>query len=50
MFEGCETINALPNISNWNTDSLTDINHMFYLCTALAVMPDISRWNISKVN
>ena len=40
---------SLPDISKWNTSSVTNMSNMFYNCSGLQNLPDISKWNISKV-
>ena len=32
MFYGCSSLSSLPDISNWNTNNVTDMNYMFYEC------------------
>ena len=49
MFEGCESLSSLPDISNWNTSNVTDISYMFEGCESLSSLPDISNWNTSNV-
>ena len=47
------SLNAVPNVSEWKTDSLTDMNKMFYQygfsSTSLTVVPNVSKWNTDKV-
>ena len=49
MFNECESLISLPDISKWNTSNVTNMNNMFYGCKSLISLPDISKWNISKV-
>ena len=49
IFEGCELLESLPDISNWNTENITDLNRLFFKCCNLKSLPDISKWNINKV-
>ena len=35
MFCNCESLTSLPNISNWNTNNVTDMNDMFSNCNSL---------------
>ena len=39
MFDGCYSLNSLPNISNWNTTNVTDMNGMFARCLKLKNIP-----------
>ena len=43
------SIISLPDISEWNTEKVIDINSMFYDCTLLESLPDISKWNTKNV-
>jgi len=49
MFNGCEQLLSLPDISKWKTNHVTNMNSMFYECTQLSSLPDISKWNTNKV-
>ena len=49
MFEECEALLELSNISQWNTSNVNDISYMFNQCKSLFSLPDISKWNNSKV-
>ena len=49
MFYGCTSLVSIPDISNWKTSKVTNLNHMFYGCTSLISIPDISKWNIDSV-
>ena len=39
IFEGCSSLSSLPDISNWNTKNVTDINlnSMFNECYNLII-------------
>ena len=50
MFDGCEALSSLPDISKWNTSNVTDMSSMFDGCNSLSSLPDISKWNTSNVN
>ena len=39
----------IPDISNWNTENVTDMSYMFYGCDAISSIPDISNWNTKNV-
>ena len=49
IFFGCTSLNAIPDISKWNTSKVTNMSYMFYECKSLKTIPDISEWNTSKV-
>ena len=40
---------SLPDISDWKTENVINMNSMFYDCKSLTSLPDISKWNIGKV-
>ena len=40
---------SLPDISEWNTEKVIDINSMFYDSSLLEFLPDISKWNTKNV-
>ena len=37
----------MPDISNWDTENVKNINRMFFCCKFLSKLPDISKWKIS---
>ena len=39
----------LPDISNWNTNNVNNIEGIFYECSSLTKLPDISKWNTNNV-
>ena len=49
MFCRCNSLISLPDISKWNTNNITDMNHMFDKCISLSSLPDISKWNTNNV-
>ena len=49
MFYECKSLISIPDISNWNTSKVDNMNNMFYGCRALISLPDISKWNTSNV-
>ena len=50
MFDGCNSLSSLPDISKWNTSNVNNMSFMFNGCNALSSLPDISKWNTSNVN
>ena len=43
MFYQCSSLTSLPNISNWNTNNVTNMNGMFDQCLSLISLPDFSK-------
>ena len=50
MFNNCEKLSSLPDISKWNINNVNDMRGMFYNCISLSSLPDISKWNTNNVN
>jgi len=42
MFAGCTSLISLPDISNWKTNNIKNMNGLFYNCSSLKALPDIS--------
>ena len=49
LFNDCNSLISLPDISNWNTTDVTIMKSMFRYCTSLESLPDISKWNTKNV-
>ena len=47
LFYGCTSLKEL-DLSNFNTDNVTDMSYMFYNCSSLKRL-DISNFNIEKL-
>ena len=47
MFSGCQALTSL-NVSNFNTENVTDMDGMFYRCKALTSL-DVSNFNTENV-
>jgi len=45
MFDGCNSLISLPDVTNWIVSKVTIINNIFYSCQSLISLPDISKWN-----
>jgi len=45
MFYNCSSLKNLPDISEWKTDNVTDMNSMFCKCSSLIKFPNIIKWN-----
>ena len=39
----------MPDIGNWVTTKVTDMNHMFFRCRSLISIPDLPKWNTKNV-
>ena len=46
MFDGCNSLISLPDISKWNTSNVTDMSGMFDGCNSLISLPRISKKSI----
>ena len=42
MFQSCQSLHSLPDISNWDTKNVTDLSFMFSHCLSLTSLPNIS--------
>ena len=49
MFNNCNSLLDLPDISTWNTSNIKDMSYMFYDCSILKKLPDISDLNTTNV-
>ena len=49
MFEYCQSLISLLNISNLNTSKVNDMSSCFKFCNSLSTLEDISEWNTSNV-
>ena len=49
MFDGCSSLSSLPDISQWNTNNVINMDYMFSRCKSLSSLPDISKWNTNNV-
>ena len=41
LFELCQSLKKLPDISKWNTDKVDDISNLFSECSSLETIPDL---------
>jgi len=39
MFDGCYSLESLPDISKWNTNNVIDMSGMFADCSSLGKKP-----------
>ena len=49
MFFLCQKLMNISDISNWNTNNVTDMSGIFAECSSLISLPDISNWNTNNV-
>ena len=49
LFDKCESLISVPNISEWDTSNITNMSNIFSYCKLLKSLPDISKWDTSKV-
>ena len=49
-YMSASSIIFLPDISEWNTEIVMDINSIFYDYILLKSLPDISKWNTKNVS
>ena len=49
IFSDCNSLQALPDISKWDTKNITNMNSMFNWCSSLQSLPDISKWDTKNV-
>lgn len=48
MFQECENLRIINNISEWDTSNVTNMDNMFKRCNSLVSL-DLSNWVVSKV-
>ena len=49
IFYNCISLISLPDISNWNTENVEEMEYMFFNCIKLISLPDISKWKTDNV-
>ena len=49
MFDNCNFLITLPDISDWDTKNVTNMSGMFSGCESLESLPDISKWDTKNV-
>ena len=49
MFQRCEYLYSIPDITNFNTNNISDMSNMFSGCIGLLDFPIISNWDTSNV-
>ena len=49
IFDNCNSLSPLSNISDLNTKNINDMSYIFNGCSSLKALPDISKWNTEKV-
>ncbi len=49
MFDKCDNLISLSDMSNLDTSSVVSMHGIFANCSSLSFLPEISKWNISNV-
>ena len=49
MFNGCESLKSLPDISKWNIKNLKNISQMCFGCSSLEKYPNLSNWDSTNI-
>ena len=49
MFNRCNSLISLPDISKWNALNVNNMKGMFNKCNSLISLLDIFKWNTSNV-
>ena len=49
MFEYCDQLKSIGDLSKWNVSNVEYMNSMFQDCEQLKSVGDLSNWNVSKV-
>ena len=49
LFDKCNSLSSLTDLSKWNTSNIIDMSYIFSNCDSLVHLPDISNWNTSNV-
>jgi surface protein len=49
MFQGCNKVTKLPDMTGWCTDKITSLNSMFYRCNTLSSVIGLNTWDTSNV-
>ena len=49
IFDGCQSLISISDISNWNISKVTKMNKLFNECISLKSLPDISGWDTCNV-
>ena len=49
MFDKCDNLISLSDMSNLDTSSVVSMHGIFANCSSLLFLPEISKWNISNV-
>ena len=49
MFNECESLTSLSDISKWNKININNMSYIFNECKSLKSLPDISKWNTNNI-
>ena len=47
MFNECNSLSSLSELSKWDTSNIINMRRMFNSCESLLYLPDISNWNVN---
>ena len=48
MFNNCNSLVSLPDISKWDTSNVKNMKRMYNNCNSLMNLPDTSNFNTSE--
>jgi surface protein len=49
MFSGCDRIEDLRPVKDWDVSKVSNMGHIFSGCSSLADISSLSKWNVGKV-
>ena len=49
MFQECQSLLSISDISNLDVSKVTDMSGMFMICESLTSLPDLSKWNTENL-
>ena len=49
IFNDCISLESLPDISEWNTSNVINLEGLFQSCSSIKSLPDLSKWDTSNV-
>ena len=49
MFQECQNLLSISDISNLDFSKVTDVSGMFMICESLTSLPDLSKWNTENL-
>ena len=48
MFYSCSSLKSIPDISNWSTENIKNLDSIFEKCSSLSSIPNISKWKLNE--